>query len=248
MKVASLIYGEYRTFETAIKAWNILDYDNIDYYVSTWDRSREQSIKLNYNNDFKVDEDMISKYLPSAKISLKNHSIWDEGTLEDYFWPAHYHWKCLYEMVEKSKIKYDIIILHRLDCYLYLHEFVNLINNLDSNTLYSLMPIHKNHNNDWWSADTFFMGNSDVMLDFLSKTPKYMDDPHVELAYFIKSLKYSCISHPDMYSNIIRNTMTTYFDNYFKNNKTLLFNDEYFKYFLQVYEKNIHGRLESEYK
>ena len=41
MKVAVLVFGEYRTFETAIKTWNCKFWDDVDYYMSTWDYSIE---------------------------------------------------------------------------------------------------------------------------------------------------------------------------------------------------------------
>ena len=39
-KQALIIFGEYRTFETASKFWNIPD--NFDIFISTWDLSTEK--------------------------------------------------------------------------------------------------------------------------------------------------------------------------------------------------------------
>ena len=48
-KIAILIAGEYREFETAFKSWKFQDHFNVDYYIATWETSYQFNEKLNIN-------------------------------------------------------------------------------------------------------------------------------------------------------------------------------------------------------
>lgn len=250
MKIASLVFGEYRTFDTVVKTWNVLNYDNIDFYFSTWDSSSEYSEKLNIKKEFEVTKNMILNHIPSATIKLDSMKTWKDGSINNFYWPNHYQWKELYKMVTESNTTYDIIILHRMDCYLYIHDLLNILKNIRKNTIYNLIPMHKNPSDKWWTADTFFIAQGSTMLEFLKNMPDYMEDSHVELAEYLIKSPISVSSYEyNIFSNIVRDNMKYIFDDYFKQNPNRpLFKDMYFKYLIDVFEKNLHGRLEEQYK
>lgn len=151
MKIAIVIFGEYRTFDYTFPFWKT-DVD-CDYYFSTWDTSGDirkfiykDINKINYSSKhpyglkentnktplyFKVTEKMIREKLPNCKIRLHNSLYSCKGNVD-----ATLHMKTGIDMVIDSNVKYDYIFLVRPDVILNLKkEDINKINNI-KNTLF----------------------------------------------------------------------------------------------------------------
>ena len=74
MKVAVLVYGMLREFDTAVKTWNFLNHPDFDFYFSTWSESYQINKNLNIDIREEITEDMITKHIPNAKISILDES------------------------------------------------------------------------------------------------------------------------------------------------------------------------------
>ena len=77
MKVAVLIAGEYREFETAFKSWKFKDWFDCDFYFSTWDRTYEFNEKLNINIDEPVSLQRIKKIVDVVRCNIYNSKMHD---------------------------------------------------------------------------------------------------------------------------------------------------------------------------
>ena len=76
MKIAVLIFGEHRTFKTAVQTWNCRFWDDVDYYMSTWDISESYSEPTKHldtpiikNN---IDTNFIKDVLPNVNLKITN--------------------------------------------------------------------------------------------------------------------------------------------------------------------------------
>jgi hypothetical protein len=183
MKIAILIVGEYREFKISINSWNFLNNDNADYWISTWEVSKQ--------NDFieTVSEKDYTNYLPNIKnIGIhpkeKIH-ISDNGnvdTLQAYRFNWMYCYETLLEKMESQNLKYDAMMIIRPDLWLENSEdFLtdSFITQLKDNTIYHIGPKHKE-----WINDLMFYGKFDVMWDFLSKV-QYKPIEHNNLGKII---------------------------------------------------------------
>jgi hypothetical protein len=250
MKVAFLLFGQYRTFNTSVKTWNILNHKNIDVYISTWDKTTDRSKKSDVKkSSYDIDESMFRKYFPNAKINIEPYETWETDISTKYEYAIHYHWKKLYNMVLHSCVKYDLIILNRLDCYFYFHDFLNEIKNINANKLHLINSMHFNTEvKRWFATDVFFMGSYTIMMKFLKNLPKIVD-PHFDLGDYIHNQSYPSGHNTNVYCRILRPNMINYFETYFKKNTyPPQIKDREFWLHAMNFDKNIHYELEQQFK
>ena len=182
MKVAILVFGEYRTFETAIKTWNCRFWDDVDYYMSTWDTSIEPMDRVKHLVTTKwktdVDENFIKNNLPNVNLKITNSN--SKEYIENHDTNKMiYHWKILYDMVISSGKEYDCIFLVRPDTYFFIQPSFFDITKVD--TLYTFNEVNEGVH------DIFFFGYGNIVLEFLKDVPDKMGNIHVELANFLKN-------------------------------------------------------------
>jgi len=69
-KLAVLVGGEFREFESAHLSWPFLSLDH-DFFISTWDTTTEKNPKLNINLREEVSSARILKHFPNAHINIE---------------------------------------------------------------------------------------------------------------------------------------------------------------------------------
>jgi len=151
-KTAVLLYGEYRQFDIAIKSWDfLLEYD---FYCSLWDTSHQYNKKLNIDYFQNINKDSIINFHKNSNVVLHNENIFSnksELINKSRNFKSLFHWKSCIDLLYKSNIKYDKIILMRPDIHLSLlkdfkHiDFENKIftaNNFNSCELTSDLFVH----------------------------------------------------------------------------------------------------------
>jgi hypothetical protein len=233
LKIAILIFGEYRTFESTVNSWNCRFWDNhqVDYYMSTWDYSYEPLERFRYIVDLQdekwANESYIREKLPNVKLKI-------HGSATDEYIKKHdtnrmvFHWKTLYEMVSSSNIEYDCIFMIRTDSMFYIKP--EFFTSTKRNTLYT-ENILENH-----AADIFFFGWGDVILKFLKNYPDKVDDPHSELFDYLQNnyeYDYCGIHQEDgmsvdgWYYRLIRSNMAHHFDYLNESHQDLLSAEPY---------------------
>jgi len=213
MKIAILIFGEYRTFETAVKTWNCRFWNNVDYYMSTWDTSIEPMERVTHLVDSrwetKVDEEFIRKSLPN--VNLKVTSSDSEDYIKNHDTNKMlYHWKTLYNMVASSGEEYDCIFLIRPDTYFFVNP--SFFEVTGKNKLYTSAKIQNES-----AHDIFFFGYGNILLEFLKNVPKQMDVIHKNLAEYLLNnfenrLDYVFKDGVDITYGLLRQTSTPLFD------------------------------------
>jgi len=178
MNIAVLISGEYREFEIAHRSWTFNEYGNVDYYVSTWDETREVNKNLNINICETVTIDRIQKYLPITDSIISEPNIlvnqqkminrWHEGL----------------KLIKSSGRTYDAIIVIRPDLYIEFDDnFKHLLHTIEPNTIYCYCDLFKGAAKN--VVDQFLVGDSNTifkLLDIDYKIIKHNTNIHDFLA------------------------------------------------------------------
>jgi hypothetical protein len=190
-KHALIIFGEYRTFETASKFWNIPD--NIDIFVSTWDFSAEK--RVNWIEFDDVDNDWKIKLIPDfykngsqlnytyeQEVNRTNFSSLNPLVLKihpyenrnKYFNTANqiYHWKSALEDINHQWDKYENIYIFRIDSVqlpnnsnFSMWENAGLYN-LKDNSIYT--QSHPNFENGTFFNDNWIYGKKESIKTWIN--------------------------------------------------------------------------------
>ena len=209
MNIAVLLTGELREFELAQRSWGPLRDLNADFYVSTWDISIQKNDYFEIDLVEEVTTEKIKKYLPDAKISILNQENFIPGCRDTEIWAINinkliFHWKNCLELVKKSDKNYDTLILMRPDVFFLIDDSKTFLNCNNNKAIYGTKHItitglnkeavnfEKNINYfDYFVFDIFFMGNYDVMKNFIEMCPNNLDKRvHHKLGEHILSLGY----------------------------------------------------------
>jgi hypothetical protein len=187
-KIAVLVGGEYRYLDIAIKSWKgIINY-GCDFYVSTWDTAKPKDKYGILQNNITITKNMITDLIPTAIISVLDnserellHNISFHNTIKQL-----YHWKNLIKIMDNKF--YDILIVIRPDIFLNnaLFNFDFLVNNIDNDKLYSstFVPSAKiKEFNNYLFNDCFFLGNQNVVKEFINKIDIENKDAHKTHTY-----------------------------------------------------------------
>lgn len=188
MKLAVLVYGMYREFDTVVKSWDFLNNIDCDVYFSTWNVSKQKNTRLGIVVDEEVTEERIKKHIPNAIVSVQS-----EDTFTELANPQKliYHWKNCLKMVKDSGIKYDLIMLTRPDSYKVISQpHQRLFKYNKPNTIYGLDKIIFN-NGEPFIQDIFFIGNFDVISNLIETIPSTITAIHRDLSKHILDLGYN---------------------------------------------------------
>lgn len=134
MKIAILIAGEFREFEICIKSWTFKNWDNVDFYFSTWNISREINLKLGINLHEDVTIEKIQKHIKVVDYAIDPTKLLLKNT---YYMLDR--WKRGLKLIQDSNIFYDVIIIIRPDLYLNFNDNLlkTFIKNIKDNTFYT---------------------------------------------------------------------------------------------------------------
>lgn len=201
MKIAILLFGEYREFESSIKTFSLFDKYSPEYYVSTWNTSDDGFVKQNVN------ESKIKNFLPQANVSISENLETPDNEQK-----LHYHWRTLIKKLEESNKKYDVVILSRIDYYIenLKHEIFETI--IEENIIF--VPSGKGFNIEYNAPiidDNFFVGTQTSICKFINELPYETMPSHVGIAKSMINSKIQ-IEETDLFFNtfIIRSNMKDY--------------------------------------
>jgi len=171
-RYAILVHSELRQFEIASNSWKLPK--NCDYFFSTWKTSHQYNKNLNINYFDEITEDTIKNNFPNAKICLTDESIFsdvDELRNKEINIKLKYHWKKCLELVKKSNIRYDNVILMRADLWIECDDWDNILNNYSDNLLFSQSDISIDEGFPF-IHDMFLMGS----LNNIEKIVNYFEE------------------------------------------------------------------------
>ena len=205
MKIAIFIYGEFREFDTVIKYWDFLNQIDHDVYLSTWDYSLQINEGLGINRERFITEDMITSILPNCKFSILKESDYFEDykdiKIKNRSWRVSVHWKKCLELLEETKKEYDFIMLTRTDnftIYRLNDDIISKLNRID--TIYGLSHIYLNEPKKFFVQDMFFLGDFQLMSNFIKTLPNNMISLHQGLSEHI--IKLDLCVKPIEYVNV----------------------------------------------
>jgi len=133
MKIAVLIVGEYRTFAACRKTMAFLDQDNIDVYVSTWDKTNiknPQRIGSQGYDEYKpvyqdVTKDQVQKDIGMpCSIEIQDSSIIENEAID---WKKMIlSWLLGFKKIKESSVKYDYVMILRPDLFFESNTLIDL--------------------------------------------------------------------------------------------------------------------------
>jgi hypothetical protein len=216
MKVAVLVYGQYRDFDISVTTWDFINHLDCDFYFSTWNKSSQTSEKLNLTYSFDVNEDMIRKFISNSQISILDESIiLDTGiALEENTRKIIYHWKNGLKMIRESNVDYDMIFLLRFDTIFTIScEYNEILKLNEDKTLYY---DGRGDVENKTVSDLFFISKFEVLSEFIDKLNDNAANIHTEISNTISILNLNLKSVIDKLDfQIIRPTVRELIPNNF---------------------------------
>jgi len=198
MKIAVLVYGQYREFDIAVKSWEVLNNFDCDFYFSTWNKSKQVNENLGYRREFNVNENMILKYYPNATVDILDEINYIGLSNSE---KMIFHWKNCLSLLNKN---YDYILLLRFDDYFELSVPSEMLPNLiKPNILYST-SILKYNNNRFFLSDIFLLGSYDMMKKLIDTVPTIHSDIHHFLGKHVHDLNLNVEMIEFLHINVIR--------------------------------------------
>ncbi len=182
MKLAVLIAGEFREFAIAHKFWSFLKWPGIDCYFSTWSESVVRPIGSKgeigtYRES--VTADQIKSYIKVVDSDIADKESHKE--INTAGWMIN-RWKAAINLMVKSKVQYDRVILLRPDIALDYDEetFKTFIleSSADPNDLYG---INSGPLNERFPLEANGKMSDLMMFGSLSSLTKLLDLPQCEL-------------------------------------------------------------------
>ena len=238
MKCLFFLYGEYRTFPTAVKTWNILDIPNLDIVIHTPTTSSD----FRFNTDFiEIVEDDFN-VLKNPKIFFYDRD--DFKKTDKHL--LHFSYRFLSEYLESTDKNYDYIFIGRLDSEFYLEDYLDFIST-KRDEIYAIDIPYITEDN-CFIPDHIFFGSGEVIKKFVDNLPdrEYLDKSHSGMAKYIDS-SFECKTWKSFDSVHIRPNMVHLFETYFKNNSQIQNIDTSYSNFLKNEFMPNHVRLEEKY-
>lgn len=165
MKLAVLLFGDYREFEKASISYDFFKEYDIDFYISTWKQTN--SYDSNYNLTKKeITEESFNNFLPKKPTFL---SISDEESFSDldYTQKMVKHWKILGEGLKNRKSEYTSVLLIRIEFYITYFDFNLLVDEGKSGKLHIINRGMVKEGNDYFVNDISHSGSTEVILNYI---------------------------------------------------------------------------------
>jgi hypothetical protein len=186
MKIAVIVYGDYRQFDIAHKSWYKLINCGSDFYISSTPKTIQKNERFGIDIEFDVNEDMFTKYIPNAVVTLNNNN---STYVRFYMNHIIEHWKIGLDMIKKSGKKYDMLMVLRTDSWI---DFNITIKELyeynDKDRLYGSKNILIVGDNIHYMDDDFLFGDYNTFSNFIEGLPEKMC-AHDEFAKYTMSKK-----------------------------------------------------------
>lgn len=180
MRIAVLVYGQYRELDIAIKSWGFKDKYYCDFYFSLWDKTLMKSRNTGEKVEIGINETMVKSYIPNAVVSLLNEKDFFDDTSNDNIavnksQRAIFHMMNCMKLVDQSKINYDNIILTRTDQFMSSEDNFDTFKTLnEENVIYGISEIWELDGNKFM-MDTFLFAQYYTMKKFIENLPRHKD-------------------------------------------------------------------------
>lgn len=188
MKIAAIVYGMYCNLEFAVPTWKYIDDLNCDVYLSTWKKSYRDSVSLKKISEHDVTEEMITNYIKPKNFVLLDEKSYSFKNNVNKIERCIVHWDKCMEMINNSGIKYDYIMLHRIDTYTHQIDSNIFYNFNKTDRIYGVDEIQEMEDGLLNINNTFFFGTFENIKNLITDFPHYSVNSHDMTAKKIKSL------------------------------------------------------------
>lgn len=188
MKTAVLLFGDYREFEAASVSYQVFEHLDVDFFVSTWDKTLEYN-KYYDTKTKDITVGKINRHLPSNAVFT---SIADEKGLSDLNFTQKmvYHWKVLGDALRESIVEYDIAILLRIDFYIKVFDYSKLVEEATDNKLHvDFGGLEYRDDGTFYVGDVHHCGSPELVLKYIDMLP--LNPPLASHTDFGSILRYS---------------------------------------------------------
>lgn len=189
MRTAIFLYGQYRHADTALPLWVGFNELDADYYVATWDYTKQVVNDTDYKTELfrherEITPDDVYKFIPDATLFIDDEYKYNFRNNHEKM--SFLHKKCLEMCVESGK-KYDIVLVMRIDSiYQCTREQIDTLSHVKKNTLYfsnGLSYVQDMNNKNQikpipFINDLFFYGDFDTINKFITSLPYTLDGTH----------------------------------------------------------------------
>lgn len=191
MKIAVIIYGRCSyNLEASSATWNFLNTLDCDAYVSTWKIYKQENTKGNKVYENVITEEVIKNCLKTNNICIDDESFYSFKVKDNYIERCIVHWNNCMKMILNSGIKYDNIMLLRIDSYIFPSFDSNIFLNLNKNDrIYGMNEIHFDKHGEYNIDPTFFFGTFNTMVEFLTNFPHHSTSLHIMVPEKIISMQ-----------------------------------------------------------
>ena len=192
----------YREFDFVANNLQILNLTKYDFYMSTWNISKQKYNNSDSYKEFEVTPNMITDYIPNCIYEILNESEIFPNEVKNYN-KMIFHWKNCFKLLINSDKQYDLICLIRTDLSFQIlakghpmSEFLTDIDDweFDKNTLYSneLLRVRKRINEidlNYLADDLLFCGSRKIIGRFINGLPNPFTEydwiPHITLGNYL---------------------------------------------------------------
>jgi hypothetical protein len=172
--LAVLVGGEYREFESCFPSWRFLNSFSYDLFFSTWTTTGEHNPSMGVNFQEDVSVDRIHRVVPSAIVDIEPFTTNNGIDLRN---KTIYHWKKLFQMINRSDYVYEYTLLLRPDIFLTCSNFENYIKSITGDYIYGLGPISSHRPPiSIYLNDCLFLGKTSIMYKIFSSLPYFYLD------------------------------------------------------------------------
>jgi hypothetical protein len=237
MKCLFFLYGEYRTFPTAVKTWNILDIPNLDIVIHTPTTSSD----FRFSQDFTDIKESDFSVLNNPKIFFYERNEFKKTDRH----LLHFSFRFLSKYLESCDTEYDFIFIGRLDSDFYLKDYQKFIS-VKRDNLYVIDHPYMAEGN-CFMPDHIFFGSGIQVKKFVDNLPPQEDlyESHSGMAIYVHN-NFESKTWNKFNSIHIRTNMVDIFQNYLNNKKIQNVDEEYESFLKNEFYPN-HIRLEEEY-
>jgi hypothetical protein len=188
MKIAAIVYGMYCNLEFVFPTWKYMYDLNCDIYLSTWKKSYRDSVSLKKISEHDVTEEMITNYIKPKNFVLIDEKSYSFKNEVNKIERCIVHWDKCMEMINNSGIKYDYIMLHRIDSYTHPIDSNIFYNFNKTDRIYGINEIQENEDGSLNIDPAFFFGTFENIKNLITDFPHHSVNSHDMTAKKIKSL------------------------------------------------------------
>jgi hypothetical protein len=190
MKIAVIIYGRCScNLEASSSTWGFLNTLDCDVYVSTWKIASKKNTKLDKIYENVITNETIKNCLKTNNICIddeSNYTFTNGNNIER----CVVHWNNCIKMILDNGIKYDNIMLLRIDSYIFPSFDTNTFLHLNkSDRIYGMNEIHFDKQGQYNIDPTFFFGTFNTMIEFLTNFPHHSTSLHTLIPEKIISMQ-----------------------------------------------------------